>query len=72
MIEHSLCGTIDRTAKFRTSKVFKRVTKPNMVEFVFMESNLAVGKERQSRIHGPNGRLIAGVNEKFNVVKVNV
>ena len=38
-VEHSLGGTICRTAKFSTPTniiIFKLVTKPNMVEFVFM------------------------------------
>ena len=44
MVEHSLDGTICRTGKFRTPTtiiIFKLVIKPNMVEFVFMESKLA-------------------------------
>ena len=44
MIEYELGGTICRTAKFRepaTIIIFKLVTKPNMVEFVFMDSKLA-------------------------------
>ena len=44
MIEYELGGTICRTAKFRTPTtiiIFKLVTKPNMVEFVFMDSKLA-------------------------------
>ena len=41
MVECGLGGTICRTAKFRTPTtiiLFKLVTKPNMVEFVFMDS----------------------------------
>ena len=44
MVEYALVGTICRTAKFRTSTtiiIIKLVTKPNMVEFVFIDSKLA-------------------------------
>ena len=46
MVEYELGGTICRTAKFRTPTttiiiISKLVTKPNMVEFVFMDSKLA-------------------------------
>ena len=44
MVEYELGGTICRTEKFRTPTtiiIFNLVTKPNMVEFVFMDSELA-------------------------------
>ena len=44
MVEYKLGGTLGRTAKFRTLTtiiIFKLVTKPSMVEFVFMDSKLA-------------------------------
>ena len=44
MVDSSLSGTNCGTAKFRTPTtiiIFKLVTKPQMLEFVFLESKLA-------------------------------
>ena len=45
MVEYELGGAICGAAKFRTPTtiiiIFKMVTKPNMVEFVFLEPKLA-------------------------------
>ena len=44
MVEHELGGTFCSNAKFRTPTtiiIFKLVTKPNTVEFAFMDSKLA-------------------------------
>ena len=90
MVESSWCGALCATAEFRTPTtiiIFKVVTKPNMVGFVFLGIKLAKWHsygwqdekwwdkrlDRQSWIHAPNQPLEAvGVSKKFNIVQARL